>query len=105
MRYVCLVGLLCLWPLSARAQAVAPAMHPQAVSPASQAAERPVYLVYYWRARPGKAADYAQYIRTVAEPIDEGARKAASSRRCAPTRPRWSLARRAPTGRTCASSA
>jgi len=36
----------------------------------------PIYLVYYWRARPGKAAEYAQYIRTVAEPIDEDARKA-----------------------------
>jgi hypothetical protein len=36
----------------------------------------PVYLVYYWRARPGKAAEYADYIRKVAEPIDEEARKA-----------------------------
>lgn len=35
-----------------------------------------VYLVYYWRARPGKAAEYAAYIRNVAEPIDEEARKA-----------------------------
>jgi len=37
---------------------------------------QPVYLVYYWRARPGKLAAYADYIRTVAEPIDEDARKA-----------------------------
>lgn len=37
---------------------------------------QPVYLVYYWRARPGKAADYSDYIRTIAEPIDEEARKA-----------------------------
>jgi hypothetical protein len=38
--------------------------------------ESPVYLVYYWRARPGKAAQYAEYVRKVAEPIDAEARKA-----------------------------
>lgn len=37
---------------------------------------RPVYVVYYWRARPGRSADYSEYIRTIAEPIDEEARKA-----------------------------
>jgi len=35
----------------------------------------PVHVVYYWRARPGKLAAYSDYIRTVAEPIDEEARK------------------------------
>jgi len=40
------------------------------------AQESPVYLVYYWRARPGKAAAYSEYIRKVAEPIDEEGRKA-----------------------------
>lgn len=35
-----------------------------------------VYLVYYWRARPGKAALYSEYIRKVAEAIDEEGRKA-----------------------------
>lgn len=40
------------------------------------AQDNPVYLVYYWRARPGKAALYTDYIRKVAEPIDEEARKA-----------------------------
>ena len=35
-----------------------------------------VYMVYYWRARPGKAAEYSEYIRTVAEAIDEAARQA-----------------------------
>jgi hypothetical protein len=35
-----------------------------------------IYVVYYWRARPGKGADYANYIRTIAAPIDEEARKA-----------------------------
>ncbi len=48
----------------------------QAVKAADQAAERPVYLVFYWRARPGKTAEYSDYIRTVAEPIDDSARKA-----------------------------
>jgi hypothetical protein len=40
------------------------------------AQENPVYLVYYWRARPGKAGLYSEYIRNVAEPIDEEGRKA-----------------------------
>lgn len=37
---------------------------------------RAVYLVYYWRAKPGKMAEYSDYITRVAEPIDEEARKA-----------------------------
>jgi len=36
----------------------------------------PVYVVYYWRARTGKLEEYAAYIRDVAEPIDEEARRA-----------------------------
>lgn len=40
------------------------------------AQDEAVYLVYYWRARPGKAAAYSDYIRNVAEPIDEEGRKA-----------------------------
>lgn len=44
--------------------------------PLARAQEGSVYLVYYWRARPGKFAAYSDYIRTVAEPIDEEARKA-----------------------------
>jgi hypothetical protein len=40
------------------------------------AQDSPVYLVYYWRARPGKTAQYSEYIRKVAEPIDEEGRKA-----------------------------
>lgn len=31
--------------------------------------------VYYWRARPGKFDEYTRYIREVAEPIDEEARR------------------------------
>ena len=44
--------------------------------PSSEAQEGPVYLVYYWKARPGKFTEYSDYIRTVAEPIDEEGRKA-----------------------------
>ena len=76
MRYLPLALLFSLWPVAAGAQATAPAGRDRPVVAASQAAQRPVYLVYYWRARPGKTADYADYIRTVAEPIDEDARKA-----------------------------
>lgn len=38
--------------------------------------EKPVYLVYYWRARPGMFQAYSDYIKNVAEPIDEEGRKA-----------------------------
>ena len=39
-------------------------------------AEGPVYVAYYWRARPGQEAAYNDYIKTTAEKIDEDARKA-----------------------------
>jgi hypothetical protein len=42
-------------------------------APASSAA---TFVAYYWRARPGQIDAYNQYIRTVAEPIDEDARRA-----------------------------
>jgi hypothetical protein len=41
--------------------------------PASRSA---VFVAYYWRARPGMADAYNAYIKTVAEPIDEDARRA-----------------------------
>ena len=44
------------------------------VQPAADAG--PVYVAYYWRARPGRENDYNQYIRGTAERIDEAARKA-----------------------------
>jgi hypothetical protein len=40
------------------------------------AQDGPVYVAYYWRAKPGKAAEYNAYIREYAEPIDEAARQA-----------------------------
>lgn len=62
MRKVILLSLACatLFPLA----------------PSLAAQDEAVYLVYYWRARPGKAAAYSEYIRNVAEPIDEEGRKA-----------------------------
>jgi len=32
--------------------------------------------IYYWKAKPGKVAEYNRYITSVAEPIDEEARRA-----------------------------
>jgi hypothetical protein len=43
---------------------------------AAFAQEGPVYVAYYWRAKPDKVAEYNAYIREYAEPIDEAARKA-----------------------------
>ena len=40
------------------------------------AADGPVYVAYYWRAKPGQIAAYNEYIQTIAEKIDEDARKA-----------------------------
>ena len=31
--------------------------------------------IYYWRAKPGKFVEYTRYVRQVAEPIDEEARR------------------------------
>ena len=38
--------------------------------------EAAAFVAYYWRARPGRAQEYNDYIRTVAERIDESARMA-----------------------------
>jgi hypothetical protein len=38
--------------------------------------DTPVFVAYYWRARPGKVDEYNDYIKTTAEPIDEDARRA-----------------------------
>lgn len=49
------------------------------VAPASAqppAANGAVFVAYYWRAKPGQLDAYNQYIKTVAELIDEDARKA-----------------------------
>lgn len=46
--------------------------HAEAVVQADGAA----FVAYYWRARPGRMQEYNDYIRRVAEPIDEDARRA-----------------------------
>ena len=38
--------------------------------------DTPVFVAYYWRAKPGKTAEYEDYIRNTAEAIDESARRA-----------------------------
>lgn len=38
--------------------------------------EGAVFVAFYWRARPGQIDKYNEYIKTVAEPIDEDARRA-----------------------------
>ena len=47
---------------------------PAAAQPA--AANGAVFVAYYWRARTGQLEAYNEYIKTVAELIDEDARKA-----------------------------
>ena len=45
--------------------------------PASSAsADGPVYIAFFWRAKPGKIDDYNDYIKNTAEKIDENARQA-----------------------------
>ena len=39
-------------------------------------ADGPVYVAYFWRAKPGMTAAYNDYIKATAEKIDEDARKA-----------------------------
>jgi hypothetical protein len=47
-----------------------------AAAQASVPSSGAVFVAYYWRAKPGQLEAYNQYIKTVAEPIDEDARKA-----------------------------
>ena len=42
----------------------------------AQAADGPVYVAYFWRAKPGQTDGYNDYIKGTAEKIDEEARKA-----------------------------
>jgi len=45
------------------------ALQPPATTPAA-------FVAYYWKARPGKLAEYSDYITKIAVPIDESARQA-----------------------------
>ncbi len=62
-------SLLALAPLLACTPSRAPQSPAPSVSPATLA------QVYYWRARPGKLAEYSRYVRDVAEPIDAEAQR------------------------------
>ena len=42
----------------------------------AQSADGPVYVAYFWRAKPGMIDQYNDYIKGTAEKIDEDARKA-----------------------------
>ena len=44
-------------------------------APAPSAGEPTLAQIYFWRARPGKLEEYTRYIRDVAAPIDEEARR------------------------------
>lgn len=61
-----------LWLLAL--PACAPARVSQETSPAAGPAAT-IARVYYWRAKPGKLADYNRYVRDVAEPIDRDAQR------------------------------
>ena len=61
--------LLALLTLASCAQARMSQDTSPAVGPATLA------RVYYWRAKPGKLADYNRYVREVAEPIDVEAQR------------------------------
>jgi hypothetical protein len=38
-------------------------------------ADTPAFIAFYWRAKPGRLSEYNDYIKNVAEPIDEDARR------------------------------
>jgi hypothetical protein len=43
---------------------------------AQQKTDGAVFVAYFWRAKPGQTDAYTAYIKTIAEPIDESARRA-----------------------------
>ena len=47
-----------------------------ATGPVPSAAQPTLAQIYFWRGRPGKVDEYTRYIRDVAAPIDEEARRA-----------------------------
>ncbi len=52
-----------------------PAQSPAGASLPSEPGKAAIAQVYYWKAKPGMLAAYNRYIRDVAEPIDEDARR------------------------------
>ena len=47
-----------------------------ALAQAPRGDDGPVYVAYFWRAKPGKTTEYNDYIQNTAEKIDENARQA-----------------------------
>ena len=46
------------------------------IAPSGRASESATLAqIYFWRAKPGKVADYTRYVREVAEPIDDEAQR------------------------------
>ena len=48
---------------------------PSSAAAPSAAAHGTIARVYYWRAKPGKLAEYTEYITKIAEPIDHEAQR------------------------------
>jgi hypothetical protein len=74
MRLLRVAGVtgMVLWGVSAWA----PHISGREQAGAAPAGDGPVYVAYYWRAKPGRADEYNAYIKGTAEKIDEDARKA-----------------------------
>ncbi len=72
MHPLCRLALaaLCIATIGCAATSHAPALGSE------QAADATIAQVYFWRAQPGKFAEYSRYIRDVAEPIDREAQRA-----------------------------
>ena len=66
---VVFVGVLCGLGLGCTASA-------RRAAAGSPAADATLAQIFFWRARPGMAAEYDRYIREVAEPIDHEAQRA-----------------------------
>src|SRR4051812_15406418 len=62
--------------LALAATACSAAIRATPETPASANAAPTLAQVYLWRARPGKLDEYTRYVRDVAAPIDEEARRA-----------------------------
>ena len=71
-----------------------PSTTPSRTAGASSAAPGAIARVYFWRAKPGKLAEYNRYVRDIAAPIDEEARRRGAVGRVQPrpdaTRPEFS---------------
>jgi hypothetical protein len=66
------VVMLALISLGAEARRGEPVVQSTTTAKAGAAA----FVAYYWRAKPDRIREYNEYILTVAEPIDEDARRA-----------------------------